>query len=211
MVCTSGNGRTGDTFCFSGGSGGPNEDDCAVIADAILYDSQNVGAIFNATAPGTATDKVTMQYKSCLTYFLNQDSANETLSYCRSDWVSPSLPAPAPRALCGSVRWGFHSNNVLTDHVLRFRIRVGLPSPHSPRSSPGSRATATRPTVHTAVSASRRTSGGTSRSRTALAERPSARDHGHQLDDGFSVARRRYLANVHWTGLRLFDHELYFA
>ena len=87
MVCTSGNGRTGDTFCFSGGSGGPNEDDCAVIADAILYDSQNVGAIFNATAPGTATDKVTMQYKSCLTYFLNQDT-NNTLEYCRSDWVS---------------------------------------------------------------------------------------------------------------------------
>ena len=88
---------TGDTFCFSGGSGGPNEDDCAVIADAILYDSQNVGAIFNATAPGTATDKVTMQYKSCLTYFLNQDSANETLSYCRSDWVSPS---PSPCSAC---------------------------------------------------------------------------------------------------------------
>ncbi|KAJ8501484.1 hypothetical protein ONZ51_g633 [Trametes cubensis] len=75
-----------NTFCFNPSGGGPNEDDCAVIADAILYDEQNVGALFNITAAGTATDKITMQYGSCLTYFLNQDS--EQLTYCRSDWSS---------------------------------------------------------------------------------------------------------------------------
>lgn len=42
----------GNTFCFSGASGGPNQADCTVIADAILYDSQNTGALFNATAAG---------------------------------------------------------------------------------------------------------------------------------------------------------------
>ncbi|KAI8969695.1 hypothetical protein BD414DRAFT_502799 [Trametes punicea] len=75
-----------NTFCFTPSGGGPNEGDCQVIADALLYDSQNVGALFNITASGTATDKITMQYSSCLTYFLNQDSSN--LTYCRTDWSS---------------------------------------------------------------------------------------------------------------------------
>ncbi|RPD56322.1 hypothetical protein L226DRAFT_525602 [Lentinus tigrinus ALCF2SS1-7] len=75
-----------NTFCFSGAGGGPNEDDCRIVADALLYDSQNEGPLFNITASGTATDKITMQYGSCLTYFLNQASGN--LTYCRSDWSS---------------------------------------------------------------------------------------------------------------------------
>ena len=45
----------GNTFCFSGASGGPNQADCTVIADAILYDSQNTGALFNATAAGVCS------------------------------------------------------------------------------------------------------------------------------------------------------------
>ncbi|OSC96686.1 hypothetical protein PYCCODRAFT_1378713 [Trametes coccinea BRFM310] len=73
-----------NTFCFNPSGGGPNEGDCAVIADALLYDSQNVGALFNITASGTPTDKITMQYNSCTTYFLNQDFNN--LTYCRTDW-----------------------------------------------------------------------------------------------------------------------------
>ena len=40
---------------------------------------------FDATQ--TATDMVTMQFRSCLTYFLNQDTT-DTLEYCRTDWVS---------------------------------------------------------------------------------------------------------------------------
>ncbi|KAI1785565.1 hypothetical protein LXA43DRAFT_1100096 [Ganoderma leucocontextum] len=75
-----------NTFCFSGSSGGPNQADCTVIADALLYDGQNTGALFNITASGTPTDKITMQYQSCLTFFLNQDSSD--LEYCRSDWSS---------------------------------------------------------------------------------------------------------------------------
>ncbi|KAI0716127.1 hypothetical protein C8T65DRAFT_694422 [Cerioporus squamosus] len=79
--------RTGNTFCFSGSSGGPNEDDCKVVADALLFDSQNDGPCSTSPLPGyTATDKITMQYGSCLTYFLNQDSSD--LTYCRNDWSS---------------------------------------------------------------------------------------------------------------------------
>ncbi|KAI0325388.1 hypothetical protein GY45DRAFT_1374787 [Cubamyces sp. BRFM 1775] len=75
-----------DTYCFNPSGGGPNEDDCAVIADALLYDDQNGGALFNITGSGSPTDKITMQYGSCLTYFLNQDL--DELTYCRYDWAS---------------------------------------------------------------------------------------------------------------------------
>ncbi|KAI0638728.1 hypothetical protein C8Q77DRAFT_1046134 [Trametes polyzona] len=73
-----------NTFCFNGAGGGPNEDDCAVIANALLFDSQNGKPLFNATAAGTPTNKVTMQFHSCTTYFLNQAATD--LTYCRSDW-----------------------------------------------------------------------------------------------------------------------------
>ncbi|KAI0737633.1 hypothetical protein C8Q80DRAFT_1114909 [Daedaleopsis nitida] len=73
-----------NTFCFSPSGGGPAESDCTVIADALLYDSQNTGVLFNITAAGTATDKITMTYQSCTTYFLNQDF--NTLVYCRTEW-----------------------------------------------------------------------------------------------------------------------------
>ncbi|KAI0638716.1 hypothetical protein C8Q77DRAFT_1068999 [Trametes polyzona] len=75
-----------NTFCFNPAGGGPNEDDCAVIANALLFDSQNGKPLFNATASGTGTEKVTMQFHSCTTYFLNQASTD--LTYCRSDWSS---------------------------------------------------------------------------------------------------------------------------
>ncbi|KAI0658351.1 hypothetical protein C8Q70DRAFT_190681 [Cubamyces menziesii] len=75
-----------DTHCFNPSGGGPNENDCAVIADALLYDEQNVGDLFNVTYNSSPGDKVTMQYGSCLTYFLNQNSRD--FIYCRSDWSS---------------------------------------------------------------------------------------------------------------------------
>jgi hypothetical protein len=38
---------TGNTNCFSGAAGtGPNPNDCQIIADALLYDSQNVSPLF---------------------------------------------------------------------------------------------------------------------------------------------------------------------
>ncbi|KAG6331665.1 hypothetical protein ID866_7426, partial [Astraeus odoratus] len=75
-------GNTCNTNCFSPAGGGPNPYDCQVIADALLYDSQNVGALFNI-AVGTP---IFMQYASCETFFVNQASYNET--YCRTDWAS---------------------------------------------------------------------------------------------------------------------------
>lgn len=70
------------TNCFSPAGGGPNPNDCQVIANALLYDSQNIGALFNI-AVGSP---IYMQYASCETFFVNQASYNET--YCRTDWSS---------------------------------------------------------------------------------------------------------------------------
>ncbi|KAJ7732671.1 hypothetical protein B0H16DRAFT_1468445 [Mycena metata] len=64
--------------------GGPNPNDCAVIADALLYDSQNIGPLFTV---GTGTNNtVVMQYATCLTFFVNQDTV--PIEYCRNDWSS---------------------------------------------------------------------------------------------------------------------------
>ncbi|KAH9855714.1 hypothetical protein C2E23DRAFT_811515 [Lenzites betulinus] len=73
-----------NTFCFTPSGNGPSTGDCSIIADALLYDSQNVGVLFNVSATGTPTNKITMQYQTCLTYFLNQDFS--TLIYCRTEW-----------------------------------------------------------------------------------------------------------------------------
>ncbi|RDX45062.1 hypothetical protein OH76DRAFT_1358598 [Lentinus brumalis] len=72
-----------NTFCWTP-AGGPTTSDCTVIADALLYESQNTGVLFNVNAFNTSTNKVTMQYNTCLTYFLNQDF--NTLTYCRTEW-----------------------------------------------------------------------------------------------------------------------------
>ncbi len=42
----------GNTFCWASPTGGPTVSDCTVIADALLYESQNTGVFFNATAFG---------------------------------------------------------------------------------------------------------------------------------------------------------------
>ncbi|KAJ7171205.1 hypothetical protein C8R46DRAFT_1216792 [Mycena filopes] len=77
-------GNTCDTICFTPSGGGPNPNDCNVIADALLYDSQNIGPLFTI---GTGTNNtVVMQYASCLTFFVNQDPA--PIAYCRNDWSS---------------------------------------------------------------------------------------------------------------------------
>ncbi|KAJ7035123.1 hypothetical protein C8F04DRAFT_1037671 [Mycena alexandri] len=72
------------TSCFTPSGGGPNPNDCAVIADALLYDSQNIGPLFTV---GTGTNNtVVMQYATCLTFFVNQDTV--PIEYCRDDWSS---------------------------------------------------------------------------------------------------------------------------
>ncbi|KAI0032428.1 hypothetical protein K488DRAFT_70631 [Vararia minispora EC-137] len=79
-------GNTCNTNCFSGQVGtGPNPNDCQIIADALLYDSQNVGPLFT-TDPANSTAVVTMQYQTCEALFINQ--AGVALQYCRTDFSS---------------------------------------------------------------------------------------------------------------------------
>ncbi|KAI0809002.1 hypothetical protein BC629DRAFT_1590103 [Irpex lacteus] len=72
-----------NTNCFNPSGGGPDPNECHVIADALLYDSQNIGALFDMN-PAQNTSMITMQYRSCKTFILNQ--TNGTLTYCRTDW-----------------------------------------------------------------------------------------------------------------------------
>ncbi|KAJ3508298.1 hypothetical protein NLJ89_g5837 [Agrocybe chaxingu] len=78
-------GATCNTNCFSPAGGGPDPNECHVIADALRYESENTGAIFqvNNTAGG---NMIAMQYRSCRTFFLNQDL--QPLAYCRTDWAA---------------------------------------------------------------------------------------------------------------------------
>ncbi|KAI0791903.1 hypothetical protein C8Q75DRAFT_60313 [Abortiporus biennis] len=73
------------TNCFLPSGGGPDPNECHVISDALLYDSQNVGALFNLD-PATNTSLVTMQYRSCKSFMVNQ--AGTALQYCRTDWAA---------------------------------------------------------------------------------------------------------------------------
>ncbi|EKM52844.1 uncharacterized protein PHACADRAFT_212053 [Phanerochaete carnosa HHB-10118-sp] len=74
-----------NTFCFTPSGGGPDPNDCHVITDALLYDSQNVGALFTLD-PAQNTSVITMTYQSCESFMVNQDSV--ALTYCRTDWAS---------------------------------------------------------------------------------------------------------------------------
>ncbi|KAF8884148.1 hypothetical protein BD779DRAFT_1674230 [Infundibulicybe gibba] len=70
------------TNCFLPAGGGPNPFDCQVITDALLFDSENVGAIFTIALGNT----VALTYNSCETFFVNQDLG--PLAYCRTDWAT---------------------------------------------------------------------------------------------------------------------------
>ncbi|KAI0353251.1 hypothetical protein OH77DRAFT_643612 [Trametes cingulata] len=73
------------TFCWTPGPDGPSANDCTVIADALLYESQNDGPVFDVAAKGTPANKVTMKYGTCETYFYNK-LGSTSLTYCREDW-----------------------------------------------------------------------------------------------------------------------------
>ncbi|KAF8898026.1 hypothetical protein CPB84DRAFT_1781176 [Gymnopilus junonius] len=75
-----------NTNCFIPAGGGPDPNECHIIADALLYDSQNVGALFTIPTGNSTSNPVVMQYRSCKTFFINQDAQN--LEYCRTDWSS---------------------------------------------------------------------------------------------------------------------------
>lgn len=74
-----------NTYCFTPSGGGPDPNDCNVISDALLYDSQNVGALFQLD-PAQNTSVITMQFRTCESFMVNQDSV--ALTYCRTDWSS---------------------------------------------------------------------------------------------------------------------------
>ncbi|THH27069.1 hypothetical protein EUX98_g7119 [Antrodiella citrinella] len=74
------------THCFNPSGGGPDPNECKVVSDALRYDSQNIGNLFNI--PQTTNGAVvTMQYKSCKSFFVNQAKGLD-LQYCRQDWAS---------------------------------------------------------------------------------------------------------------------------
>ncbi|ETW78478.1 hypothetical protein HETIRDRAFT_109064 [Heterobasidion irregulare TC 32-1] len=78
-------GATCTTNCFTPSGGGPDPNECNVIADALLYDSQNIGPLFTMD-PAQNSSLIVMTYRSCETFIVNQ--ANTSLQYCRSDWSS---------------------------------------------------------------------------------------------------------------------------
>ncbi|TFY81237.1 hypothetical protein EWM64_g2775 [Hericium alpestre] len=65
--------------------GRPDPNECHVIADALLYDSQNIGALFNMD-PAQNTSLIVMTFRSCQTFIVNQTP--NALTYCRTDWAS---------------------------------------------------------------------------------------------------------------------------
>ncbi|EGO19772.1 hypothetical protein SERLADRAFT_400865 [Serpula lacrymans var. lacrymans S7.9] len=70
------------TNCFTPSGGGPDPNDCQVISNALLYETNNSVPTFNATLNTTG---VYMQYQTCETFFLNQATTN--LTYCNQDWA----------------------------------------------------------------------------------------------------------------------------
>ncbi|KAF8908410.1 hypothetical protein CPB85DRAFT_1309351 [Mucidula mucida] len=76
-------GATCNTNCFQPSGGGPDPNDCHVIADALRYESQNTGALFQV--PNGTNNTILMTYSSCKSFFVNQDLS--PVIYCRTDWA----------------------------------------------------------------------------------------------------------------------------
>nr|BAL02926.1 hypothetical protein [Pholiota nameko] len=72
------------TDCFLPAGGGPDPNDCHIIADALRFDSQNVAPVFTVTN-GT-NNVLSLTFASCTSFFLNQ--ATTSLTYCRTDFAS---------------------------------------------------------------------------------------------------------------------------
>jgi len=99
------------TNCFSPSGGGPDPNDCHVIADALRYDSQNIGALFQI-GNTTTNNTVVMQFSSCTTFFVNQDFV--PLVYCRTDWAT-LIDFVAPN--CQATQNAHGGNCVATDQT----------------------------------------------------------------------------------------------
>ncbi|THH14083.1 hypothetical protein EW146_g6216 [Bondarzewia mesenterica] len=88
-------GATCNTICFTPTGGGPDPNECHVIADALLYDSQNIGKRVSILYQlGAYNDErgshdLLQAHSSpwtplCETFIVNQ--AGIPLQYCRTDW-----------------------------------------------------------------------------------------------------------------------------
>ncbi|KAF8197546.1 hypothetical protein BJ912DRAFT_953746 [Pholiota molesta] len=83
------------THCFNPSGGGPDPNECHIIADALRFDSQNVGLDF--TVSNGSSNILSLSYASCTSFFLNQ--ATTPLEYCRTDfaslidWLAPNCQA----------------------------------------------------------------------------------------------------------------------
>ncbi|KAF9067856.1 hypothetical protein BDP27DRAFT_1364550 [Rhodocollybia butyracea] len=80
------------TYCFNPSGGGPDPNDCHVIADAMRFEGQNFNESF--TIDTGATNTVSASYGSCTAKFINQNKFQQ--SYCYNDfaavvdWVAPN-------------------------------------------------------------------------------------------------------------------------
>ncbi|EKM60195.1 uncharacterized protein PHACADRAFT_203454 [Phanerochaete carnosa HHB-10118-sp] len=84
---TSACGEPTTTNCFTPAGGGPDPNDCQIIAEALSFDSQNAvdGDAFSL-APSGSDAVLTLTFNSCESFIVNQ--AGAPLTYCRSDWSS---------------------------------------------------------------------------------------------------------------------------
>ncbi|RDB16892.1 hypothetical protein Hypma_002428 [Hypsizygus marmoreus] len=72
-----------NTNCFLPAGGGPDPNECHVITDALRYESENTGALFQV---GTGVNNtVVMTYRGCRSSFVNQDLG--AVVYCRTNWA----------------------------------------------------------------------------------------------------------------------------
>lgn len=99
-----------ETYCLTPPSGtAPDPNDCRVIADALLYDSQNIGTHLVIPGEGGA---IFMQFGSCQSFVGN--NSGFPFSYCRTDWAkiieslaSECKNSRAPGGQCAALdqRW----------------------------------------------------------------------------------------------------------
>ncbi|KAF5346410.1 hypothetical protein D9758_012760 [Tetrapyrgos nigripes] len=107
------------TNCFTPSGGGPDPNECHIIADALRFESQNTSALFQI-ANGVRTagaNVVTLTFRSCESFFVNQDL--QPLVYCRTDFADV-IDFVAPN--CQATQNAHGGNCVATDQ--RWFIQV---------------------------------------------------------------------------------------
>jgi len=70
------------TTCFTPAGGGPDPNECHVIADALRFDSQAIGIFFTTSSKSSFF----LKFSSCSAFFFNQTPG--LLTYCRTDFAA---------------------------------------------------------------------------------------------------------------------------